>query len=70
MSAQSLLRMREILKKISISRSAFYLLIKEGKFKPPIKIGARSVGWLESDVAEFIAERVKASRPVLKTGAV
>ena len=27
-----------------------------------ISLGARAVGWLDSDVDEFIAERVKASR--------
>lgn len=39
----------------------FYKLIQDGKFPAPIKMG-RSSRWLESDVAEWINNRVIVSR--------
>lgn len=39
----------------------FYKLIQDGKFPAPIKMG-RSSRWLESDVAEWINNRVILSR--------
>lgn len=63
MSGQSILRMREILRELSISRSTFYVLVKSGKFPQPINLSGRAVGWLSTDVDDFIKARIKASRP-------
>jgi prophage regulatory protein len=63
MNGQSILRLRDVLRRLSISRSSLYALIKAGKFNQPISLGPRSVGWLESDVTDFITKRVQHSRP-------
>jgi len=55
-------RLPAVLRRLGVSRSTLYKLIQEGKFKPPVKLGPRSVGWLSTDTDEFIAERVQASR--------
>jgi prophage regulatory protein len=39
-----------------------YALLKEGQFPRPINLGARAVGWLESEIDAWIADRVQASR--------
>lgn len=39
----------------------FYKLIKDGEFPKPIKLG-RSSRWLQSEVENWLRERVKASR--------
>ncbi len=57
-----ILRLRQIKERTGLSRSTIYALIKAGKFNCPISLGARAVGWLESDVSDFIEARVKASR--------
>lgn len=59
-------RLPQVIKRTGLSRSTIYALIKCGQFKTPISLGARAVGWLESDVSEFIASRIKASRPDAK----
>jgi prophage regulatory protein len=59
-----ILRLKQIKERTGLSRSTIYALIKAGQFKAPISLGARAVGWLESDVSEFIESRVKASRKV------
>ena len=62
MTTQMIIRLPQVKERTGLSRSTIYGLIKLGKFKTPISLGARAVGWLDSDVDEFIAERVKASR--------
>jgi len=45
-----------------LSRSTIYQYIKDGVFPKPVPLGPRAVGWLESDVSEWIAGRVKIAR--------
>jgi prophage regulatory protein len=49
-------------KKASISRSLRHKLIKDGKFPQPISLGARRIAFLESEVDDWIAARIAASR--------
>jgi len=35
----------------------------EGSFPEPIALGARSVGWIESEADAWIAQRIEDSRP-------
>ena len=60
--AYTILRLQHVKARTGLSRSTIYALIKDGLFKAPISLGARAVGWLDSDVDEFIEQRVKASR--------
>ena len=50
---------------VGICRSHAHQLIAEDKFPAPIKLveGGRASAWLESEIREWIAQRVKASRP-------
>ncbi|MPW31896.1 AlpA family phage regulatory protein [Agarivorans sp. B2Z047] len=47
--------LKEVLKKLSISRSALYLKIQTKQMPQPIKLGARRVAWLEHEIDEVIA---------------
>lgn len=62
MTSQTIIRLPQVKLRTGLSRSTIYALIKAGQFKAPIALGARAVGWLESDVSEFIENRIKASR--------
>lgn len=62
MTTQTIIRLPQVKNRTGLSRSTIYSLIKVGQFKAPISLGARAVGWLDSDVDEFIAARIKASR--------
>ena len=44
------------------SRSSIYSDIKAGRFPKPIQVGARRIGFLESDIDDWIASRVLSSR--------
>jgi prophage regulatory protein len=43
-----------------LARSTIYKYIKEGLFPKPISLGSRSVGWIQSEVEEWILVRIKA----------
>ncbi|WP_192483560.1 MULTISPECIES: helix-turn-helix transcriptional regulator [Cysteiniphilum] len=49
-----------VVEKTSLSTASIYRLAKEGKFPAPIKLSERSSGWLESDINQWIDNRIKA----------
>ena len=40
-----------------LSRSTLYLMISEGTFPKPIRLGKRAVGWPETCIQEWIEDR-------------
>ena len=56
------LRRKQVETRTGLSRSTIYQYIKDGVFPKPVPLGPRAVGWLESDVSEWIATRVKIAR--------
>ena len=54
-----ILRRKQVEDRISLSRSTIYLNIKNGTFPKPIKLGARAVGWLESEIEKWLADRIE-----------
>ncbi len=44
-----------------LSRSTIYAMMAQGTFPQPIKLGARAVGWPESEIAAWLEAR-KAER--------
>ena len=61
-SAPSIIRRKTVEARTGLSRSTIYQRIKDGTFPPPISLGAKAVGWLQSDIEDWISERVRASR--------
>ena len=55
-----LLRIKSVIELTGLSRSYIYQLCKLGKFPKPIQLveGGSSVAWLESEVLDFIQDRV------------
>ena len=53
-----LIRLPEVLDRVSLSRTSIYARVNDGPFPKPIKLGPRAVAWLESAVEEWISDRV------------
>ncbi|MCW8880322.1 MAG: AlpA family transcriptional regulator [Kangiellaceae bacterium] len=59
---ERILRMCDVVKMTGLSRSTIYNLVTEEKFPAQIKLTERTVGWLESEVEDWLKERIE-SRP-------
>jgi len=60
--AKCILRLPEVSKKSGKSRSSIYRDMALGKFPKQIKLSERSSGWIESEVDQWIEDRINASR--------
>ena len=58
MSLLRIIRKPEVKSKTGLPNSTIYELISQDKFPKQIKLSARSSGWLESEIDEWIAARV------------
>lgn len=54
-----ILRLKETKAKVGLSKTSIYDGVKNGTFPTPIRLSARSVGWTESSLNQWIAERVE-----------
>ena len=52
------LRLPEVLGCTALSRSKLYVLIGEGTFPKPVKIGSRANAWPETEIHAWMAARV------------
>lgn len=57
-----ILRLREVEARCGLRRSSIYALGSAGVFPTPIKLSERASGWLESEIEQWLAERIAASR--------
>ena len=57
-----ILRRRQVESRTGLARSSIYALIAAGHFPEPIRLTPNTVGWLEHEVEQWIAQRIQASR--------
>jgi prophage regulatory protein len=57
--AERILRRPEVEARTGLSRSTIYLWIQQGEFPKPVALGARLVGWRESDVNAWLEARTE-----------
>lgn len=60
--ATSILRLPAVMARCGLSRSNIYLKIQRGEFPHPIPLGIRSVGWLESEIEDWLARQIERRR--------
>ena len=60
---QRIIRLPRVKDATGLSRSTIYKKISGGDFPPPISLGDRAVGWLESDIERWLTSRVEKTRP-------
>ena len=56
------LRLPRVQTRTGLARSTIYVRVADGSFPQPIRLGARAVGWIESEVDAWIREQIAASR--------
>lgn len=60
--ATKILRLPLVLECTGLSRSTVYARVSLGTFPKPVSLGARAVGWIESEVEEWISHQIQSSR--------
>jgi prophage regulatory protein len=58
MIEERILRIPQVIEMTGLKKTTIYLLVKEGKFPKPSKIGRRAIGWKYSDVKEWLEKLV------------
>jgi len=53
-----LLRLPAVMTKTGLKRTQIYAYMKSGMFPKSVKIGIVGVAWLESDIDEWIMEKI------------
>lgn len=58
----TLIRFNEVQKRTGFSKAWIYRLMKNNEFPKQVKIGVRAVGWIESEINDFIDKKIHESR--------
>lgn len=52
------LRLKAVMEKTGLSKSAIYSKIKEGEFPASVPIGSRTVAWIDKDINDWLEWKV------------
>lgn len=61
-TALTILRRKQVEARTGLARSTIYDRIKAGTFPAPISLGAKAVGWIESELDAWLQDQVEKSR--------
>ena len=56
------LRLPRVQARTGLSRSSIYMRVADRSFPQPVRLGARAIGWIESEVDQWIRDQIAASR--------
>ena len=51
------LRLADVMEKTGRARSTIYKYVDLGRFPRPISLGGKSVGWIDSEIHEWLQEK-------------
>lgn len=54
-----IIRLKEVMDSTGLARSTIYKHVADGVFPKPVPLGDRAVGWVESEVHEWILARIE-----------
>lgn len=60
--ATAILRLPAVKQRTGLSRSTIYLRISDDSFPKPISLGGRAVGWIESEIDDWLEQQIENSR--------
>lgn len=56
------LRLPDVIARTGLGRASIYARIAEKRFPTPVPLGGHAVGWVESEISEWCAERIREAR--------
>lgn len=54
-----IIRLSEVLASTGLARSTVYKYVSDGSFPKPVSLGDRAVGWVESEVQDWVLARIE-----------
>ncbi len=60
----TIIRLPEVIKTTGLARSTIYKGIADGNFPTQIHLGSKSVGWLQSEILQWIDARIATTRSI------
>ncbi|AWO80699.1 helix-turn-helix transcriptional regulator [Serratia marcescens] len=60
--SNTLIRLPEVQRRTGYSKAWIYRLLKESRFPKSVKIGSRAIAFVESEIDEWINQRITESR--------
>jgi len=54
-----IIKLPEVVRRTALSKASIYVFIKEGRFPKPIPLSARAVGFLESEINQWLSTRIE-----------
>jgi prophage regulatory protein len=63
-----IIRLKEVMDLTGLARSTIYKLISGELFPKPISLGDRCVGWVESEVHDWIVSKIQERDGMAKKG--
>ena len=54
-----IIRLRDVMSATGLARSTIYKYIGENTFPKPVSLGDRCVGWVESEVNDWVLARIE-----------
>lgn len=58
-----ILRIKEVIGKVSLAQSTIYRMVADGDFPKPIPLAPNRVGWVESEIEDWLAEKAAMRMP-------
>jgi len=62
-----LIRRKEVQTKTGLGASSIYAMMQQGKFPKAVNISERRVAWIESEVDQWIANRIAQHKATIAT---
>ncbi len=59
---ENLIRLPEVMRRTGYGKAWIYRLIEAGQFPKSVKIGTRSIAFVESEVDKWVANKIAESR--------
>ncbi len=65
--SHSLIRLAEVQKRTAYSKAWIYRLLKDNRFPKSVKIGSRAIAFVESEVNDWISQRIEERDALIST---
>ncbi|MDW8469833.1 MAG: AlpA family phage regulatory protein [Burkholderiales bacterium] len=53
-----LIRLPQVLERVGLRRSAWYLMVKQGRAPRPVRLTGRAVAWCDQEIEAWLREKI------------